>query len=65
MRRFAFLVMKTLADHLTQARLMLYFLLETERKSRRGRKAVDLLSPLSRSVLAWGFRFLFPTPSAP
>ena len=36
---------------------MLYSLLETERKSRFGRKAVDLLSPHLRSVLVWGFRF--------
>jgi hypothetical protein len=40
-------------------------LFETERKSRHGRKAVDLFSPLLRSEPAWEFRFLFPRTSAP
>jgi hypothetical protein len=47
--------------HLTWKSFLLYFRVETERKSRYGRKAVDLLSPpfTGWSAPAWGFRFLF------
>jgi hypothetical protein len=50
-----------LVKHMTRRSFLLHFQIETERKSRHGRKAVDLLAPpfTGWSVPALGFRFLF------